>query len=70
MSPSRRIVAVALLTEAELDMLGKGFDRLFPVDHTPHLLDLLNAIDEADAKLAAQAPTGPVTMIVRSPMGR
>lgn len=54
MSPPRRIAVVALLTEAELRMLGQGFDRFFPVDHAPHFHDLLLAIDEADAALTAQ----------------
>lgn len=43
-----RIVAVGLLTQADVDMLGPGFDRLYPVDETPCFGDLLRAIDEAD----------------------
>lgn len=48
-----RIVAVALLTEPELRMLGQGFDRFYPVDETPCFDDLLAAIDEADRGLQA-----------------
>lgn len=46
-----RIVAVALVTEAELETLGPGFDRAFPVDRTPCFGELLRAIDEADRAL-------------------
>lgn len=50
-----RIAAVALLTEAELRMLGQGFDRFYPIDETPQFEDLLRAIDEADVKLRMDA---------------
>lgn len=46
-----RIVAVALLTEPELRMLGQGFDRFYPVDETPCFGELLHAIDEAERRL-------------------
>lgn len=46
-----RIVAVGLLTERDLEILGKGFDRLWLVDETPCFTGLLQAIDEADRKL-------------------
>lgn len=45
-----RPVAVALLTEAELRLLGRGFDRFFPFDHAPRSDDLLVAIGEAEAR--------------------
>lgn len=67
MEPKRRIVAVALLTEAELRLLGQGFDRFCPVDETPCFVDLLLAIDEAHSRLTAverDAP-GPMTVISR-----
>lgn len=46
-----RIVAVGLLTETDLRLLGSGFTRLFPVDETPCFGQLLAAIDDADREL-------------------
>lgn len=46
-----RIVAVGLLTQRDLDALGHGFDRVWPVDQTPCFSRLLQAIDEADRDL-------------------
>ncbi|HET6940674.1 MAG TPA: hypothetical protein VFH89_00790 [Sphingomicrobium sp.] len=46
-----RIVAVGLLTQREVELLGHGFSRLWPVDKTPCFTDLLRAIDEADEEL-------------------
>ena len=43
-----RIVAVGLLTERDLEILGSTFNRAWPVDETPCFNDLLVAIDEAD----------------------
>ncbi len=43
-----RIVAVGLLTRQDVELLGHGFSRLWPVDQTPCFSDLLQAIDEAD----------------------
>jgi hypothetical protein len=48
---SERIVAVGLLTQRELDLLGSGFSRLWPVDETPCFSRLIHAIDEADREL-------------------
>ena len=46
-----KIVAVGLLTQRDLDALGNGFHRLWPVDETPCFANLLQAIDEADREL-------------------
>lgn len=46
-----RIVAIGLLTQVELDQLGQGFDRAFPIDDANVFEDLLHAIDEADRQL-------------------
>ena len=46
-----RIVAVGLLTQREVELLGHGFSRLWPVDNTPCFTELIDAIDEADRKL-------------------
>lgn len=48
---SERIVAVGLLTEHDVRLLGAGFDRLWPVDEAPCFSRLLRAIDEADREL-------------------
>jgi hypothetical protein len=46
-----RILAVGLLTQRDLDVLGAGFSRLWPVDETPCFSLLIEAIDEADRQL-------------------
>jgi hypothetical protein len=46
-----RIVAVALLTQRDLSLLGPTFDRVWPVEEAPSFSELLRAIDEADARL-------------------
>ena len=46
-----QIVAVALLTRQDLDLLGPTFDRLWPVDDAPCFATLLQAIDDADRDL-------------------
>lgn len=45
-----RIVAVGLLTQRELDLLGPTFDRLWPVEEAPEFDALLRAIDDADER--------------------
>jgi hypothetical protein len=46
-----RIVAVGLLTQQDLRLLGPTFDRAWPVEEAPAFDALLRAIDEADLKL-------------------
>ena len=48
-----RIVAVALLTQHDLNLLGPAFDRVWPVEETPSFNELLQAIDEADRELSS-----------------
>ena len=48
---AERIVAVGLLTQREVELLGHGFSRLWPVDETPCFTDLIDAIDKADEQL-------------------
>jgi hypothetical protein len=45
---SERIVAVGLLTQTHVDMLGTSLKKVYPIDETPCFPDLLRAIDEAD----------------------
>ncbi len=46
-----RIVAVGLLTQRDVKLLGPTFDRIWPVEDVPAFDELLRAIDEADHKL-------------------
>lgn len=45
------IVAVGLLTQNDLDLLGSGFRRVFMLDDTPCFEELLSAIDAAEQKI-------------------
>jgi hypothetical protein len=47
-SSNERVIAVGLLTRADIALLGTSYDRLWPVDETPCFGGLLAAIDEAD----------------------
>ena len=49
--PQDRIVAVGLLTQTELNLLGPTFTRLWPAEDAPMFDELLRAIDEADSEL-------------------
>ena len=46
-----RIVAVGLLTQRDLTVLGPTFDRVWPVEQAPRFDELLRAIDEAERRL-------------------
>jgi hypothetical protein len=54
----RRIIAVGLLTERDVDLLGPTFDRLWPVEDTPCFSELLQAIDDADRELGRERGLG------------
>jgi hypothetical protein len=43
-----RIVAVGLLTERDVQVLGQGFDRLFPLESIEGFEDLLAQLDAVD----------------------
>jgi hypothetical protein len=47
---NERIVAVGLLTERDLTLLGPTFDRAWPVEEAPAFDELLRAIDQADGQ--------------------
>jgi len=51
--PQDRIVAVGLLTQRDLTLLGPTFDRTWPVEDAPMFGELLRAIDKADRQLRA-----------------
>lgn len=46
-----RIVAIGLLTQRDLTLLGPTFERAWPVEEAPDFNQLLRAIDEADREL-------------------
>jgi hypothetical protein len=46
-----RIVAVGLLTQRDLNLLGPTFQRVWPVEEAPSFHELLRAIDQADRQL-------------------
>lgn len=48
---SERIVAIGLLTERDLNLLGPTFERAWPIEEAPAFSELLRAIDDADRKL-------------------
>lgn len=48
-----RIVAVGLLTQRDLDLLGQSFTRLWPIEEAPFFDELIRAIDDADAQVMA-----------------
>jgi hypothetical protein len=48
---AERIVAIGLLTERDVALLGPTFERLWPVEEAPSFSELLRAIDDADREL-------------------
>jgi hypothetical protein len=53
-----RIVAIGLLTQRDLNLLGPTFERTWPVEDVPAFEDLLRAIDDADKRLKERARAG------------
>ena len=47
--PNERIVSVGFLTAQDLEILGSGFDRHFPVDHDEIFADFIAQLDKIDA---------------------
>ncbi|WP_375392627.1 hypothetical protein [uncultured Sphingomonas sp.] len=45
-----RIVAVGLLTQRDVELLGVGFRRLFPLDGDAPFDDLLRQLDRIEAQ--------------------
>lgn len=52
MAEKTDVVAIGLLTARDLDILGAGFRRAYPIEESPAFVDLLQAIDEAERKRA------------------
>jgi len=53
--PKDRIVAVALLTESDLTVLGPTFTRAWPVEDAPVFGQLLREIDKAEIEFSRRA---------------
>jgi len=49
--PQERIVAVGLLTQTDLNLLGPTFTRAWPVEDARDFDELVRAIDNADREL-------------------
>ena len=47
---SDNFVAVGLLTRRDLDVLGSGFRRAYPLDETTDFTSILKRIDEVDRR--------------------
>jgi hypothetical protein len=47
----KRIVALALLTQPELDQLGQALNRVWPLEEGSSFEGLIGAIDAADLEL-------------------
>jgi len=55
---AEQIVAVGLLTQADLLLLGPTFTRAYKIDETPCFNDLLQAIDDADRAMRRSRRSG------------
>ena len=51
MNSPDQIVALGLLTRRDLDVLGTDFTRVYAIEETPCVGQLLRAIDEADREI-------------------
>jgi hypothetical protein len=67
---SGRIVAVALLTQEQLDMLGSSLKKVYRIDETPCFPELLEAIDRADREHWREEDRKEVLMRLRQPGSR
>lgn len=50
-----RIVAIGLLTDRDLNLLGPTFGRAWPIEEAVGFKELLRAIDEADERRSVAA---------------
>lgn len=56
-----RVIAVGLLTQRDLDVLGQQFNRFFPIGEAHCFGELLQAIDEAERQFASSPNAVPHT---------
>lgn len=75
--PRERIVAIGLLTDADLHRLGPEFEHAYPLDNSPCFQELLRAIDETERQRRGAAAGGgedrqniePPLRLVPNPLG-
>ena len=67
---NRQITTICLCTDDELQLLGQGFSRAWPIDQTPCFEGLLQAIDDAERDMwrrrdqeAAEPPAIPLKIV-------
>jgi hypothetical protein len=65
-----RIVAVGLLTQEHLDVLGTSLRKVYRIDETPCFPELLEAIDQADREHWREEDRKEVLMRLRQAEGR
>ena len=54
-----QVVAIGLLTERDLSVLGEGFHRAYPISRTDAFNELLREIDRAEqARTGGRRPDG------------
>ena len=53
---SEPIVAIGLLTQRDLNLLGPTFNRVWPAEEAPQFAELLRAIDKAHGVLEQATP--------------
>lgn len=56
--PGRRFVSAGLLTPRDLDVIGSGFRRAFPLNKTTDFTSLLFEIDQAEQRLCDAVRSG------------
>ncbi len=64
-----KIVAIGLLTQHDLDVLGTSFKRLFPVSHDGSFADLIRQLDAIDPAPGPRTETDDGTSAME-PSGR
>ncbi|MDF2495481.1 hypothetical protein [Sphingomonas sp.] len=57
--PHERIIAVGLLTERDLRVLGEGFNRVFAVEDVQDFDHLLARLDHIEATPGSRPPREP-----------
>ena len=63
----RQIIAIGLLTQSDIELLGGRMVQMWPIDETPCFAGLLQAIDEAERRCWRRRDAGER---VPSPRGR
>lgn len=48
-----RVIAVGLLTQRDLDVLGQGFTRLYPIERDDQFAELIRRLDRVSTEAPA-----------------